>query len=165
MDGLILQLLLDRSEISDLIISFAVALDHQDWARFRTCFTDEIEADYSDLRGEPPALIRADDFVEQRRAALSGLKTQHISVNHVITINGDIATCVSCAVIYRFHPNLEGENSFDTHGYYQHTLIRTSEGWKICKVKQTVFWNRGNSQVHGFHRKRGRESTIAIPEE
>jgi hypothetical protein len=147
-----LKLLLDRAEISDMVIRFAIALDLQDWPLFRSCFTDEVEADYSDFRGEPPAMIQADDFVEQRRSALSGLKTQHISTNHVITVDGDTAVCISCAVIHRFAPDKQGDNYFDTHGYYYHTLIRTSEGWKICKVKQTVFWNRGEAEIHGFHR-------------
>jgi 3-phenylpropionate/cinnamic acid dioxygenase small subunit len=147
-----LQLLLDRSEISDIVIRFAVALDIQDWPLFRSCFTDEIEADYSDFRGEPPALIRADDFVEQRQSTLSGLRTQHISSNHVITVDGDTATCISCAVIHRYDPSEQEDNCFDTHGYYYHTLIRTSEGWRICKVKQIVFWNKGKAQIHGFHR-------------
>jgi hypothetical protein len=164
MDDVKLQALFDRSEISELIIRFATALDLQDWDLFRSCFTDEIEADYSNFRGEQPSVVRADDFVEQRRSALTGLKTQHISTNHLITIDGNIATCTSCTVIHRFHPDLEGENFLNTYGYYQHTLKRTSEGWRICKVKQTVFWNRGNAQVHGFHRK-GRDTTQPLPEE
>ena len=148
MDEARLQQVLDRMEISDTIIRFARALDIKDWELCRSCFINEIETDYSDLRGQPASSIKADEFVELRRKALSGLKTQHLSTNHIITIEGNEATCISCMVIHRILPNKEGEDFFDTHGYYTHTLVRTSQGWKISKVKQTVLWNKGNPQIH-----------------
>jgi hypothetical protein len=160
MDDPNLQLLLDRYEISDMIIRFAMALDLQDWSLLRSCFTDEIEVNYFDFRGEPPSRKKAEDFVDERREALTGLKTQHISTNHMITVDGSTATCISCAVIYRFHPEKNEENTFNTHGYYQHTLIRTPRGWKICKIKQTVFWNAGNAEVHGFHRNKQLQNDV-----
>lgn len=148
MDEARLQQLLDRTDISDTIIRFARALDIQDWELCRSCFIDDIEADYSDLRGQPVSLLKADEFVELRRQALNGLKTQHLSSNHIITVEGDEATCISCFVIYRILLNNEGDDFFDTHGYYTHTLLRTSQGWKISKVKQTVLWNKGNPNIH-----------------
>ena len=160
MDDPNLQLLLDRYEISEMIIRFATALDLQDWSLFRSCFVDEIDVDYSDFRGEPPSRKKAEDFVNERRVALTGLKTQHISTNHMIIVEGSTATCISCAVIHRFHPEKNEEDIFNTYGYYQHTLIRTLEGWKICKIKQTVFWNAGNAEVHGFHRNRQLENNF-----
>jgi hypothetical protein len=26
--------------------------------------------------------------------------------------------------------------------------VRTSAGWKIAKIKQTVHWNTGNPEIH-----------------
>jgi hypothetical protein len=150
-----LQLLLDRDEIGEVVSRFATALDLQDWPLFRSCFTDEIEVDYSDLRGEPPSVVSADTFVDQRREALEGLTTQHLSTNHIITVEGDSGTCTSCAVIHRLRPRDDGHDAFDTHGYYSYTLTRTAEGWKICKVRQKVLWNSGDPQVHGFLRDKG----------
>ena len=150
MDTTKLQLLIDRTDIANTIIRFAYALDCQDWVLCRSCFTDEIEADYSDFRGQPAATIKADQFVELRRKGLAGLKTQHLSTNHIITVEGDRATCISSMVIHR--RSNEGE-FFDTYGSYTHTLERTPHGWKICQVKQTVLWNKGNPLLHGAHRK------------
>jgi ketosteroid isomerase-like protein len=154
-----LQLLSDRAEISEVVARFATALDYKDWPLFRSCFTDEIEADYSDLRGEPLAVVNADMFVNQRREALEGLTTQHLSTNHIITVEGDSATCTSCAVIHRLRPRNDGHDAFDTHGYYTHALTRTAEGWKIYKVRQKVLWSLGDPQVHGFHRTKGSDIT------
>jgi len=137
--------------VIDLVLGFARALDVKDWAACRRCFADEIETDYSDLRGEPPATVKADDFVALRRAALERLKTLHLSANHLVTVDGDRATCVSAAVIHRFRPE-DGER-FDTYCAYTHALVRTPAGWKISAVKQTVYWNTGNPDIHSGARR------------
>ena len=147
-----LSLLLDRAAVIDVVLGFARTLDLKDWTACRRCFMDEIETDYSDLRGEPPAIVKADDFVALRRTALERLTTLHLSANHLVTVEGDRATCVSAAVIHRFRP--EDALRFDTYCAYTHTLARTASGWKISKVKQTVYWNTGNPDVHAGARRR-----------
>jgi 3-phenylpropionate/cinnamic acid dioxygenase small subunit len=141
-----LTVLADRAAVSDLLLELARALDSKDWTICRRCLLDEIETDYSDLRGEPPARVNADDFVAKRRVALERLKTLHLSTNHQVTVDGDRATCVSAGVIHRFRPE-DGER-FDTYCTYTHSLVRTPAGWKIAKIKQTVHWNTGNPEVH-----------------
>lgn len=136
----------ERAAVIDVVVGLANALDLKDWAACRRCFADQIEADYSDLRGDPPSTLKADDFVALRRAALERLKTLHVSANHLVTLNGDRATCVSAAVIHRFRP--EDGARFDTYGAYTHGLARGGAGWKIHKVKQTVYWNTGNPDIH-----------------
>ncbi len=141
----------DRAAVIDVVLGFARALDVKDWAACRRCFADELETDYSDLRGEPPSTVKADDFVALRRAALEKLKTLHLSVNHLVTVDGDRATCVSAAVIHRFRP--EDGARFDTYCAYTHSLARGASGWKIDKVKQTVYWNTGNPDIHAGARR------------
>ena len=141
----------DRAAVIDVVLGFARALDVKDWAACRRCFADEIETDYSDLRGEPPSTVKADDFVALRRAALEKLKTLHLSANHLVTVDGDRATCVSAAVIHRFRP--EDGARFDTYCAYTHALVRTPAGWKISAVKQTVYWNTGNPDIHSGARR------------
>lgn len=152
MDDRSLNLLVDRAAVIEVVLSLAQTLDRKDWAACRRCLMDEIETDYSDLRGEPPSSVTADDFVALRRTALERLKTLHLSANHLVTLEGDRATCVSAAVIYRFRP--EDSERFDTYCAYTHTLARTASGWKISKVKQTVHWNAGNPDVHTGARPR-----------
>lgn len=143
-----LQQLFDQTEIRDTIIRFAASLDLKDWEQCRSCFADEVYTDYSDLRGDAPSPVSADEFVAQRRKTLRRLKTQHLSTNHLITIDEDHATCVSSMAIYRRRSGGAEEITFDTHCYYTHELVRTSQGWKICKVKQKVLWNEGDSKIH-----------------
>ncbi len=148
MDDAKLGALIDRDEIRETIVRFATSLDQKDWRRCRSCFTEEIFADCSDLRGDPPATVGADDFVELRRQALSGLSTHHVSTNHLIEVTGDEAICTSSMVIYRRLLAENGHTVFDTHCLYIHGLIRTPAGWKIRSVKQQVFWNTGDPMIH-----------------
>ena len=91
-----LQLLLDRAEISDVQLRYATGLDSRDWPLFRSCFTDEIETDFTSVFGGDPRKVSADRWTEAARRSLSGLKaTQHMITNHVITIAGDDATCIA----------------------------------------------------------------------
>jgi SnoaL-like protein len=142
------QNLIARDEIRATIIRFATSLDLKEWRQCRSCFIDQIHTDYSALRGDPPAIVNADDFVELRRRALSDLLTHHVSTNHSIELNGDEAICVSGMVIYRRVPGDADGTAFDTHCIYTHTLVRTPDGWKISKVKQQILWNTGDARIH-----------------
>ncbi|MGB1286809.1 MAG: nuclear transport factor 2 family protein [Aggregatilineales bacterium] len=136
----------DKDAVRDVILRVAHAMDMHDWDLCRRCFMDNIETDYSDLRGDPPAVISADAYVEKRRVALSSLKTLHMSTNHLITLNDNDAICHSGAMIYRYHP--DSDDFFHTCARYEHRLKQTDEGWKISHIKQVVVWNTGNPQLH-----------------
>jgi SnoaL-like domain len=140
--------LADRQDVVDTVVRYGCALDAKDWAGARACFADEIETDYADLRGTAPERLAAQAFVDLRRRALEGLKTHHLSANHLVTLDGDRATCVSAMLIHRLDPRRESDNTFDTLAYYTHGLVRTPQGWRIARVQQRVAWNRGNPAVH-----------------
>jgi hypothetical protein len=143
-----LQALIDRQEIVDTVVRWAHALDTKDWAAARTCFTDQVETDYSDPSGAGPTRLSAEAFVALRRRAHDKLLTQHLSTNHLVTLDGDHATCVSATLIHRLDPARESDNTFDTLAHYTHTFVRTAAGWRIARIKQSVIWNRGNAAIH-----------------
>jgi len=123
-----LQALADRQAIVDTVVRWASALDAKDWAVARSCFTDEVETDYGDLRGTGAERLTADAFVELRRRALEPL--------------------TSAMLIHRLDPARAADNTFDTLAHYTHTLVRTPHGWRISRVRQAVAWNRGNAAIH-----------------
>lgn len=148
-----LQRLVDRADVVDTIVGAANAFDAKDWARLRACLAAELDVDYSDFRGEPPRRISADEYVAARQRTLAGLRTLHISTNHAVQVEGDRARCVSAYRIYRVDPaGAEGQNRLDTAGAYEHGLVRSPAGWRICRIKQTVVVNTGNARVHGAFR-------------
>jgi 3-phenylpropionate/cinnamic acid dioxygenase small subunit len=148
MDESKLRLLLDRMEIGDTVHRYASGIDMRDWNLYRSCFTDDIELDFSSADPAMPTAIKADEWVNFVRAALGGFEsTQHISSNHVITVKGDEAGCVSYMQATHYLPNDRGDNSFTLGGYYTDNLVRTSNGWKIKKRRLTVTWSAGNRSV------------------
>jgi hypothetical protein len=144
----------DKSDIIDTIFRFAWALDQQNWTLLRDCLTDQLDTDYAALRGEKRRIVSADDFVAQRVKDLAGLKTQHISTNHLVSLQENSAECTSCFLIHRLDPaRMPDGNSYDTSGHYVHGFVRTSHGWRIDRIKQVVLWSRGNPEVHGARRR------------
>ncbi|MFW9259058.1 hypothetical protein [Nostoc sp. CALU 546] len=97
--------------------------------------------------------MTAEEYVQQRVDALSGLRTLHISTNHEVTIKENVASCKSAYCIYRVDPKLEaGQDRFDTPGNYLHQLVRVDREWRVNAIKQTVVVMSGNRQVHGAFR-------------
>ena len=153
-DRRLLQQLADRTGVIDTVLRAARAMDRQDWPALRACLAATLDVDYSDLRGDPPSTIAADAYVAARITGLTGLKTQHVSTNHLVTLEGDRAECTSCFLIHRLNPAAPvGDDTFDTAGHYVHRLARTTGGWLFDGIVQTVLWNRGNPQVHGALRR------------
>ena len=141
-----LQLLLDRAEISDVQLRYATGLDSRDWPLFRSCFTDEIETDFTSVFGGEPRKVSADRWTEAARRTLSGLQaTQHMITNHVITFDGDHhATCVAYVQARHHNPDSTDESDPTVYGFYTNRFERTSSGWRIANCKLTVSWMTGN---------------------
>ena len=137
MDQEKLQLLIDRMEITDTSLRYASGVDQRDRDLYRSCFTDEIEVDMSSMGMGEPMNMPADDWVSQA-LMLVGMyqSTQHIITNHVITIEGDEATCVAYVQAQHYNP----DNMMTVGGFYTNRLLRTPEGWKIMKLKLTSTW-------------------------
>lgn len=139
------QRIIDRDAIIDTINNYAFGVDLRDWELYRSIFTDEFEADLSSLSGSEPQLVTADDWVAQVRSGLSGYRgTQHIMSNHRVSIAGDEAKTKVYFQATHYLPNDQGDSHWSIGGYYDHTLVRTPQGWKIRKLKLTVIWSEGN---------------------
>ncbi len=148
MDDAKLQLLLDRAEISDVQLRYATGLDSRDWPLFRSCFADEIETDFTSIFGGTPRKVSADKWTEAARRTLSGLAaTQHMITNHVITVDGDNATCVAYVQARHYLPNDTGDSTQNMFGYYTNRFVRTRDGWKIRACKLSLSWQTGNWHI------------------
>ncbi len=110
----------DREAIREVVYRFFVAFDNGDWSGLRTCLADELTVDYSDLRGEPPRQLAADEYVAARAQALDGLRTLHSSANPVVTLDGDRAGCTCSALILR---TAADGATFDTAAGYNFGFI------------------------------------------
>ncbi len=150
-----LRTILDRQAISATVIRYATGIDRRDWDAYRSCFTDEVEIDFTSFGGGEPQTMRAGDWVAGVRAGLSGFQaTQHISTNHVITVEGDEATCVSYMQAQHYLPNDKGDNSLTLGGYYTNRLVRAPDGWRIRRCQLTITWTAGNRHIFELARER-----------
>jgi hypothetical protein len=142
---LTVEILLARAEVSDVVHRYATGIDRRDWPLYRSCFADELELDFTSWNGQPPRKTAADDWVDGVRNGLSGFDaTQHVSSNHVHTITGVEATCVS--YMMALHHIVDGaERKMQAiGGYYTNRLRRGADGWRIHACKLTVTWEMGD---------------------
>ena len=152
----------DRSEIIEKVIRYAIALDRRDWNAFTSLLTDEIFIDFSEWSGMEPRMWAVNEWAEFARTALNGFAvTQHISPNHVVTIEGDDATCISYMYAQHNLPGASGGDTLIMRGYYTNIMKRTPAGWKISKMKQHLTWAEGNEQIFDSARARFEQSTNA----
>lgn len=139
MDEKKIRTLLDRMEIIETATRYATGVDTRDRDLYRSCFTDEIELDMSGMGLGESTRISADLWVDQALSLVGGFQsTQHIITNHVITLDGDRATCVAYLQAQHYNP----ESMYTVGGYYTNTMVRTPEGWKISKLKLTPTWTQ-----------------------
>ena len=138
--------LLDRADISDVQLRYAVGTDSRDWELFRSCFADEVEVDFGDGFGQPVVRITADDFVGRTAPRMESFEaTQHMITNQVITFDDDDhATCVAYVRAAHHNPNSTGDSDQTVYGYYTTRFERTPGGWRIAAVKLTPLWMTGN---------------------
>ena len=140
-----LQSLIERTAISDVVYRYATAVDTRDWSLYRSCFTDNVEIDFSSWNPEAKATLSSDQWTQMVKEGVSGFEaTQHISNNHVHTLEGDRAVCVSYMQAEHFLETDDGMKECTLGGYYTNELVRTDHGWKISKCRLTVTWSRGD---------------------
>lgn len=143
--------LIDRAEIHDVLMDYAIGIDSRDWQRYRAIFTDEVELDFSSWSGNPASPMAADDWVAGVRDTLSGFDgTQHMLMNSSVDLDGDRAT-VTLYMNAHHYLNIDGaHNMHSIGGYYTHRMVRTDSGWLSEACKLTVTWESGDRALFGI---------------
>ncbi|MEP6895308.1 MAG: nuclear transport factor 2 family protein [Chloroflexota bacterium] len=135
----------DTLKIQQLIARFANSFDVKDWDGLQACLTESLFTDYSDLRGTPPKIITASEYVRQRRASLDSLKLHHLVSNYEVDFtDSNSASCRASMVVWR----KSDEEDFTSHCVYTFRLTKIESDWKISGITQKVLWNEGASSIH-----------------
>lgn len=138
------QWLVDRAHISELLHSFARALDTRDFAAYADNYDVDgvIELPQPTSRGSTWTM-RRDEMLEKVPRSLGRYSaTHHISSNHQITIAGDSAS--SRSYLLAVHVGATPSEHWDAGGWYDCTYRRTAAGWKFVHVKLTPIWIAGD---------------------
>ena len=148
--------LIDRTAISDRLITFARAIDTKNWNGYADCFTDDgiVEIPVKLPDGTFVRHVGREgmaDFVcgtETRPGLGRFVYTHHLSGNHQVTIDGDTATTTSYTqAIHRFDDN--PSNVWELGGWYSCELRRVGSEWKFTKVHLDMIWEHGKPAGHG----------------
>lgn len=139
-----LQWLVDRAEISDLLVEFARTLDEQDWEANTALYLADGVFTAGPLRLEGHDQLR-------RTGSPQGLAqyrgTWHLSANHAISITADTARTRS----YLLGVHMLGDDTFchaDGGGWYDCTLRRTADGWRFATASVHEVWHAGQPLPH-----------------
>lgn len=142
-----IQLLLDRADISQVLHSYATAIDTRDWDLLATCFTEDLEADFRDFGGREVVKGR-DVWLEIIKGTIQGLDaTQHLTANHVHQIDGDTATLTAYLQALHRLDTARSDPEYTVGRYYTCEMVRTNDGWRMRRNTLKVTWHRGNRDI------------------
>ncbi len=136
--------LIDRIAIEDTVNRYFHSVDRHDWESFRDTLADMVDDDHSDLVDAGPVTISGDEYVKwASQGVLSFVSTHHMTGNPIISIEGDVATCLTKMVASHW-----SESNYHTaFGYYDLGLRREGQGWKIHKFHLRVQAEHGSRSV------------------
>ena len=118
----------DHELITDVLVRYATGIDTKDWSLFRTCFTDDVQADYGEGVGSWTDVDAITEYMTVMHADM--VDTKHRLTNFVIEVDGDTATASTYvhAVLVVTHDPLTW---YEPVGRYEDRLVRTAGGWRI----------------------------------
>jgi hypothetical protein len=136
--------LVDRARISDLLYSFASALDTKNWQEYVGNFADGGFIELPDPKSSTGAtfILQKEQMLELLPKSLGRYSgTHHISTNHQIVLAGAEAT--SRSYLQAVHVKSGPKDHWMAGGWYDCRYRRTNGGWKFTHVKLHSVWMSG----------------------
>ena len=138
----------DRLAILELLGNLALLLDANDWDALERLFTNPLHLDRTSLFGGEPETLSPAELVEAYRGSLGNLDAvHHLITNHVISLDGDHATCAANMMGTHVLANSSGGPIWTVGGRHDYQLERTADGWRIAGWTFTVQWATGNMNI------------------
>lgn len=138
----------DHVIIPQLISRMLLLVDARRWDEVTGLFTDSVRVDYTSLWGGEPQVQGAAELVAGWRQTIGHLDaTQHLVGNHVVTIDGEHATCAANVQGTHVLANPSGDPTWTVGGRYDVALDRTAAGWRVSALTLTVQWTAGNQHI------------------
>jgi hypothetical protein len=134
----------DERQITAVILNYSTGIDRRDYVLFRSCFADDIEADYGPGGGTFSTGDQLTDHMERMHRDLGF--TLHRNTNIVIssvTGGASARTYVDALLM-----TTKGALAVNPVGYYDDFLVRTEKGWRIKKRKFTLVRLEGQHPDH-----------------
>jgi SnoaL-like domain len=134
----------DIVQIINVINLYPVAVDTRRWDLFDQVFTQDALCEFGGpARWNDLSSLKRDFEIIHRPFEA----TLHVTTNHQVVVNGDRANCLSY-VHGRFIREVpDGGSMFESVGWYDDLLVRTSAGWRIKMRSCRTVWSGGNPKV------------------
>ncbi len=138
--------LLARDAIRDVILRFARGLDRLDWQSVRDCYWDDAHDDHGPFEGAP------DEFVAWGREFLPSWteSTSHLILNCLIDVDGDTAHAETYSI--GCHRAIDDDAPYDlfTQIRYLDRFERRHGQWRIADRVLAWDWTRKDPIVGGW---------------
>lgn len=138
----------DRLAIIELVGQLSLTIDAKNWDAMAQLFTDTVYHDRTSLTGGEPYTAPVAQFVEGWRQTLEPMDAVHHQItNHVVSLDGDEATCTANMQGTHVLANASGGPMWTVGGRHLYQLKRTPDGWRIAGLTFTLQWATGNMNV------------------
>jgi len=118
----------DQTQIGEVLVRYATGIDRRDWLRFRSCWTEDAEADYGAV-GRFSGVGAICDYMARTHEPLGD--TLHRLSNIAIEVDGDTATGRTYIHAVLMVRKDDPTKWVDFLGYYDDDFVRTPDGWRI----------------------------------
>jgi 3-phenylpropionate/cinnamic acid dioxygenase small subunit len=122
--------------VQRVLYDYAWACDSGDWSLLRSVFTDDARLDYSSTGGPAGGREEVVGWLEQSLSQVPVI--QHVVSNFQIDVTRDRAAGRAMFYTSARVPGLD--DMLYTGGYYDLTLRREAEGWKIERMVEDNRW-------------------------
>jgi 3-phenylpropionate/cinnamic acid dioxygenase small subunit len=135
-----------RTAVTDVIVSYAHAVDTRDWQLFRALFTDDARIDYTASYGIAGTPDEITAWIAKLMTYEAVPDTMHAITNVRVVAEGDNAS----ATAYYVNPDVMAVGADEPYlmfnaGRYDLRMTRTGDGWKISSLAaEIMFSHRGD---------------------
>lgn len=144
----------ERSDIIEIVNRVYLNTDLREWTELRKCFYNEVEVDYTSMFGGEPQRLSADGVIKSWDWLKEFQVTHHQVSCHVVTLQGDRAWCHVHVHATHHLPNDKGDGFWTCGELCDFGLRRTSQGWRVERLKATIAWARGNQDINQLAQSR-----------
>jgi 3-phenylpropionate/cinnamic acid dioxygenase small subunit len=122
-----------RAAVAEVLVRYATGIDRRDWELFRSCFTEDCDADYGDI-GLWHSASAITEWMKETHAPCG--HTKHRISNEVVAPHDQGVSSRSDVDALIMGPdNMTGTQAI---GYYDDILVLRSDGWKIACRRFTL---------------------------
>jgi hypothetical protein len=129
--------LADRAAISDVLVRYAEGLDRRDLAAVRSCFADDVRAEYGGVELAPGV----DALIEHVSVIDTFASSMHMLGNFRVDVVGDEASSTCRCVAYVLRETDAGLRLFMRGLTYEDAWRRGPDGFRITRRRHVPEWS------------------------